>query len=46
MEVKISQGIKLFFLDKKERLEEAPLLSLEKKCYNRGIATYSWIRPK
>ena len=45
MEVKIPQGIKLFFLDKKERLEEAPLLSLEKKFYNRGIATSSWIRP-
>ena len=45
MEVKIPQGIKLFFLDKKERLEEAPLLSLEKKFYNRGIAMYSWNRP-
>lgn len=44
MEVKIPQGIKLFFFDKKERLEEAPLLSLEKKFYNRGIATYSWNR--
>ena len=39
MEVKIPQGIKLFFLYKKERLEEVPLLSLEKKFYNRGIAT-------
>lgn len=45
MEVKTPQGLKLFFLDKKERPTEAPFLSFEKKILDSGVATHSWIRP-
>ncbi|WPR70964.1 hypothetical protein SLW70_13635 [Flavobacterium sp. NG2] len=39
-------GIKLFFLGRKERPEEAPFIPLEKKVYEGGLVMDSWIRPK
>ena len=46
MVVESPDGIKLFFLGRKERPQEAPFIPLEKKFYEGGLVTNSWIRPK
>ena len=46
MVVESPDGIKLFFLGTKERLKEAPFVTLEKKFYEGGLVTNSCIGPK